>query len=174
MKIGTGGKFPLDQDVVEFAPYSPDDARHEAQSIAKRLGVTLEPSALELLVEACRPISRIATEMEKLSLLAVGRHHSGVKTMVRMPRASTIFALVNALGRQDPVRRRWPCSNWCCAAKENLPLTFLVPVVAIPPGADVAGGNHGRHQLVRGTHTGMGVPMWGSQANGQPDREAGF
>ena len=64
--------FSAIQNVVEFTPYSADDARREAQAIARPLGVTLEPASLELLVEALgADIARIATELEKLSLMAV-------------------------------------------------------------------------------------------------------
>ena len=66
--------FSAVKDTVELAPYSPEDARREAQSIVKRLGVAMEPAAMEMLVEALgADMARIATELEKLSLLSASR-----------------------------------------------------------------------------------------------------
>jgi DNA polymerase-3 subunit delta len=89
---------------VELQRYSPADARNETESLARKAGFRLEPAALDLLVEALgADIARIAVEIEKLSLYA-GQRPIGVDDVTALvpdARATTIFALVNALGRRD-------------------------------------------------------------------------
>ncbi len=57
-------------EVMELRRYSAQEARAEAQALARRASVTLDPSALELLVEAlAADMARISMEIEKLALL---------------------------------------------------------------------------------------------------------
>ena len=94
-------------EVVELKRYSVQDAREEAETLASRAGVRIDSDALDALVEAVgADVSRVAVEMEKLSLFAGGRTVGveDIAALVPDARASTIFVLVNALGRRD--RRR--------------------------------------------------------------------
>jgi DNA polymerase-3 subunit delta len=159
--------FSAVKDVVEFAPYSPDDARREAQSLAKRLNVTLEPSALELLVEALgADMARIATELEKLSLLSTGRAitEDDIQAMVPDARASTIFALVNALGRRDRARSL-AVLDTLCREGEYLPLALAFLSSQFRQALIAREANLKSSQQIQGHFTKMGVPMWGSRAD---------
>lgn len=162
--------FSAIRDVVEFEPYSPDDARHEAQAIAKRLRVVLEPSATEMLVEALgADISRIATELEKLSLLNTG-DTSGrpvtpddIQALVPDARASTIFALVNALGRRDRARAL-AVLDTLCREGEYLPLALSFLSSQFRQALIAREVNLRSSQQIQGHFTKLGVPMWGSRA----------
>jgi len=159
--------FGAIRDVVEFAPYSPDDARREAQSIAKKLGVTLEPPALELLVEAlAADIARIATELEKLSLLSLGRAVTpdDIQTMVPDARSSTIFALVNALGRRDRARSL-AVLDTLCREGEYLPLALAFLSSQFRQALIAREANLRSSQQIQGHFTKIGVQMWASRAD---------
>ena len=159
--------FSAVKDVVEFAPYSADDARREAQSTAKRLGVTMEPAAMELLVEALgADMARIATELEKLSLLSTGRAitEDDIQTMVPDARASTIFALVNALGRRDRARSL-AVLDTLCREGEYLPLALSFLSSQFRQALIAREANLRSSQQVQGYFTKMGVPMWSSRAD---------
>ena len=94
-------------DVVELARFRADEARSEAQALVKASGFAIDPEALDLLVEALgADIARIAVEIEKLSLFA-GARTVGLEDITALApdaRATTIFALVNALGRRNRVQ----------------------------------------------------------------------
>src|SRR2546427_994665 len=88
-------------DAVELRRFSMDDARAEAQALTKSSRVTIEPEALDLLVEALGvDVARIAVEIEKLSLFAAGRVISvdEISALVPDARSTTVFAMVGALG----------------------------------------------------------------------------
>ena len=94
-------------DVVELRKYSPHDARAEAERLIERAGCRMDQAALDLLVESLgADIARIAIEIEKLALFASGRviGVDDITALVPDARATTIFALVNALGRRDRAR----------------------------------------------------------------------
>jgi DNA polymerase-3 subunit delta len=159
--------FSSIRDVVELAPYSPDDARREAQSIAKRLNVTLEPAALELLVEALgADIARISTELEKLSLLATGRAITldDIQTMVPDARSSTIFALVNALGRRDRARSL-AVLDTLCREGEYLPLALAFLSSQFRQALIAREANLRSSQQIIGHFSRMGVAMWSTRAD---------
>src|ERR1035437_7480582 len=89
-------------EVVELRRYSSQDARSEAEALARRAGLHLDPAALDLLVEALgADIARIDVEIGKLALYAGNRLLTAEDIAALAPeaRATTIFALVNALGR---------------------------------------------------------------------------
>ena len=94
--------------VVEFRPYSPESARALAQKLAKESRLQLGLAELALLLEATGgDATRIAREVEKLSLLTDGQRKvtsEDIAALVPDARASTIFALVAALGRADRAR----------------------------------------------------------------------
>jgi len=58
-------------DTVELRRYPADEARGEAQILAKQAGISIDPEALSFLVEALgADVARIAVEIEKLRLYA--------------------------------------------------------------------------------------------------------
>src|SRR6185369_15653800 len=94
-------------DVVELQKYSVQETRVEAESLIRQAGFRMEPAALDLLIEALgAEIARVAVEIEKLALFA-GNRVIGVEDVTALvpdARATTVFALVNALGRRDRAR----------------------------------------------------------------------
>ncbi|MBV8846542.1 MAG: DNA polymerase III subunit delta [Bryobacterales bacterium] len=114
---------------VEFRRFSPEMARALAQSLARSLGVQLGLAELALLIEATGgEASRIAVEIEKLKLFAGDRKVTAEDIAALIPDAqtTTIFALVNALGRGDRIRAL-ECLDTLTRAGEYMPLalTFL-------------------------------------------------
>ena len=92
---------------VEFRPFSPEAARALAQSLARAASLQLGLAELALLLDATGgDASRIAVEIEKLKLLAGGRKVTAddIAALVPDAQATTIFALVAALGRGDRSR----------------------------------------------------------------------
>jgi DNA polymerase III subunit delta len=92
---------------VEFRRFTPEAARALAQNLAREKGVKLGLAELALLLEATgQEASRIATEMEKLSLFAKGRkiEAEDIAALVPDAQSTTVFALVAALGRGDRAR----------------------------------------------------------------------
>ena len=153
-------------DVVELQRYSPADARQEAEALVRKAGFRLDPAALDLLVEALgADIARIAVEIEKLSLFAGDRPVGvdDVTALVPDARATTIFALVNALGRRDR-SKALAILDTLTREGEYLPLAlaflstqFRMALVAREAGLKSAG------QVVQ-HFSKMGVPMWQSRA----------
>ncbi|HVV46810.1 MAG TPA: hypothetical protein VHC72_16470, partial [Bryobacteraceae bacterium] len=92
-------------EVVEFRRFTPEDARAELDRLAREMKITLEPAAAEALVEAlAADMGRIAVELEKLGLYGKPVTAEALPLLVPDARQSTIFALVNALGRRDRAR----------------------------------------------------------------------
>ena len=93
---------------VEFRPFSPEAARSLAQTLAKQAGLQLGLAELALLLDATGgDASRIAVEIEKLHLFTGGARKvtaEDIATLVPDAQATTIFALVAALGRSDRTR----------------------------------------------------------------------
>jgi len=113
-------------EVVELRRFSVRDARIEAETLARRAGLGIDDSALDALVEALgADVARIAIEVDKLSLFA-GTRQVGVddiSALVPDARASTIFVLVNALGRRDR-RRALEALDTLTREGEYLPLAL--------------------------------------------------
>jgi DNA polymerase III subunit delta len=91
--------------VVEFHPFTPESSRFLAQQVAKQLGVKIGGAELAALLDATGgDANRLASEMEKLALFA-GRERAIVMddlhALVPNSAQSTIFALVNTLGKRD-------------------------------------------------------------------------
>jgi DNA polymerase III subunit delta len=153
-------------DVVELRRYSSADARAEADSLARRAGFRIEPAALDLLVEALgADIARIAVEIEKLSLFAGARTVTvdDITALAPEARATTIFALVNALGRGDR-GRSLEILDTLTREGEYLPLAlaFLSTQFRMALTAREAGLKS--PQQIQGHFSRMGIPMWGSRA----------
>jgi DNA polymerase-3 subunit delta len=153
-------------DVVELKKYSPEDARREAESLIRQAGFRMEPAALDLLIEALgAEIARVAVEIEKLSLFA-GNRAIGVEDIAALvpdARATTIFALVNALGRRDRARALGILDT-LTREGEYLPLglAFLSTQFRMALVAREAGLKSS--QQIQGHFSRLGVPMWGSRA----------
>jgi DNA polymerase-3 subunit delta len=154
------------RDVVEFERFRSDAARSEAQVLVRAAGFAIEPEALEMLVEALgADIARIAVEIEKLSLFAAGRTVSmdDITNLVPDARATTIFALVNALGRRNRAQALGLLDT-LTREGEYLPLalTFLSTQFRLALAAKEA-GLRSSSQL-QGHFAKLGVPMWPSRA----------
>ncbi len=153
-------------DVVELVKFSSYEARQEAEGMARQAGFRIEPAALDLLVEALgADIARIAVEIEKLSLYAKDRAVGvdDITALVPDARATTIFALVNAMGRRDRARSL-EVLDTLTREGEYLPLAlaFLSTQFRMALVAREAGLKSSRQ--VQGHFSKMGVPMWGSRA----------
>ncbi len=153
-------------DVVELQKYGAQEARVEAESLVRKAGFHMDPAALDLLIEALgADIARVAVEIEKLSLFA-GNRVIGVDDITELvpdARATTIFALVNALGRRDRARSL-AILDTLTREGEYLPLAlaflssqFRMALVAREAGLKNSG-------QIQGHFSKMGVQMWGSRA----------
>jgi DNA polymerase-3 subunit delta len=126
----------------------------------------MDPAALDLLIEALgADIARVAVEVEKLSLFA-GNRVIGVDDITELvpdARATTIFALVNALGRRDRARSL-AVLDTLTREGEYLPLAlaFLSSQFRMALVAREAGLKNS--QQIQGHFSRLGVPMWGSRA----------
>ncbi len=93
---------------VEFKQFSPEAARGLAQTLAKQAGLQLGLAELALLLDATAgDVARIAIEIEKLRLYAGADRKvtaEDIAALVPDAQATTIFALVAALGRGDRTR----------------------------------------------------------------------
>jgi len=153
-------------DLVELRRFPSHEARAEAEALARRAGFRIDPAALDLLVEALgADVARIAVEIEKLSLYA-GTRVVGVDDIAALvpdARSTTIFALVNALGRRDRARAL-EFLDTLTREGEYLPLAlaflstqFRMALVAREAGLKSS-------QQVLGHFSRLGVQMWGSRA----------
>jgi DNA polymerase III subunit delta len=93
------------RDVVEFRQFTPESSRFLAQELAKKHRLKLAGAELAVLLETVAgDANRLAAEIEKLSLF-VGSERAvtmaDLQALVPYAAQSTIFALVNALGRRD-------------------------------------------------------------------------
>ena len=154
------------RDVVELRRYSNHDARQEAESLARRADLRIDSEILDLLVEALgADVARIAVEIEKLSLYAGNRAVSEDDIVALVPdaRASTIFALVNALGRRDRARAL-EALDTLSREGEYLPLAlaFLSTQFRMALAARDAGLKS--TQQIQSHFTRAGVAIWSSRA----------
>ena len=90
---------------VEFRHFTPESSRFLAQQLAKQHGLKLAGAELAALLDAVAgDANRLESEIEKLALF-VGRERpvtmDDLRTLVPNAAQSTIFALVNALGKRD-------------------------------------------------------------------------
>jgi DNA polymerase-3 subunit delta len=153
-------------DPVEFKRASADDARREATALARRAGLSIDPAMVDLLVEAlAADLTRIAVEVEKMALYTQGRPvtEEDLGLLVPDARATTIFALVGALGRRDR-SRSLEILDTLFRDGEYLPvaLSFLAAQFRAALVAKEAGLRS--PQQIQGHFARMGVQMWGSRA----------
>jgi len=151
-------------DVVEFRRFSADEARMELDRMARAAKIAIEPAAAEALVEAlAADVGRIAVELEKLRLYGKPITVDALPLLVPDARQSTIFALVNALGRRDRARSLDALDS-LVREGEYLPLalTFLAGqfrMALVAKEANLKGASQVQSHFQR-----AGVPMWGSRA----------
>ena len=151
-------------DVVEFKRFSQDEARMELDRLARAASLKLDPAAAEALVEAlAADVGRIAVEVEKLSLYGRPITVDDLPMLVPDARQSTIFALVNALGRRDRARSL-ETLDALVREGEYLPLalTFLATqfrMALVAKEANLRGASQVQSHFQR-----MGVQLWGSRA----------
>lgn len=152
-------------ELVEFRCFTPDGARTELDRIAKSLKLQIEPAAAEALVEAlAADVNRIAVELEKLALYGKPITAAELPSLVPDARESTIFALVNALGRRD---RSGALSALDALVREGeylpLALSFLATqfrMALVTKEANLRGAGQ-----VQGHFQKFGIAMWGSRAD---------
>lgn len=164
-------------NVVEFPPFTPAEARGLMNDMAKAQGIKLGPGASDYLVEATGSnASRIANELEKLSLLA-GKGGTITEEMIANmapdARETTIFALVAAMGRKD---RNQSLSILDTLVREGeylpLALAFLATqfrLALVAREANLKGAS-----AIQNHFSGRGVPMWRSRAEQVAQTAASF
>ena len=93
------------REVVEFRQFTPEASRFLAQQLAKTFQLRIGGGELAALLDSVAgDANRLAAEIEKLSLyVGTGRAVTmdDVRALVPNASQSTIFALVNALGKRD-------------------------------------------------------------------------
>jgi DNA polymerase III subunit delta len=152
--------------IVEFARLAPAQVKALATRRAKECGLSVGDAELDQLVEATGASALAAiNEIEKLSLhIGTGTVTAAdIEAMVPSARTTTIFALVNALGRRDRAAAL-DRLGILVSEGEYLPLAlsflgaqFRQALVAHEAGLKTAG-------QVQGHFSRMGVAMWPSRA----------
>lgn len=156
--------FGAISDVVEFRAFTSDEARMELDRIARAAGVRLDAAAAETLVEAlAADVARIAVEVEKLSLYGKPITVDDLALLVPDARQSTIFNLVNALGRRDRIRAL-AALDALVREGEYLPLalSFLATqfrMALVAKEQNLRGASQVQSHFQR-----VGIQMWGSRA----------
>jgi DNA polymerase-3 subunit delta len=151
-------------EVVEFRRFTVDEARMELDRIAKASNVRLDAEAAQALVEALgADVGRIAIELEKLALYGKPITADTLPLLVPDARQSTIFALVNALGRKDRARSL-DTLDALVREGEYLPLALTFLAGQFRMALVVKEANLKGAQQVQGHFAKSGVPMWGSRA----------
>lgn len=154
-------------EVVEFRPYSVESARQLAQNLAADAGLQLGLSELGLLVDSlASDASRIVNEIEKLRLY-VGANRKvtadDILQLVPNAQATTIFALVAALGRGD---RKKSLNHLDTLLREGeylpLALTFLATQFRLAMVAHEAGLRTA--QQIQSHFTRLGIRIWRDRA----------
>lgn len=152
---------------VEFPRLTPAEARQIAQRLSQKAGLPLEDAALDALVEALRADGmRIANEIEKLRL------HGGFQgpitaaqlaLLVPDSSVSTIFALVDALGRRDR-KAALEITDRLLRQGEYMPLalSFLAGLLRLAQAAREMGLR--TPQQVQNAFSRPGRPVWPSRA----------
>jgi len=155
-------------DVVEFRPYTVESSRRLAQDLAKEAGLQIGLSEIGLLVDSLAgDASRIANEIEKLRLYAGTNRKVTPDDLLRLvpnAQASTIFALVGALGRADR-KRSLESLDTLFREGEYLPLAlpFLATQFRLAMASNEAGLRTASQ--IQAYFSKQGIRMW-------PDRAA--
>jgi DNA polymerase-3 subunit delta len=153
-------------NVVEFARLTDSQLRALANQRAQDLSLRIGGGELELLIEAVGGSAQaLEIELEKLSHFCQGRPVTEADLELLTPQAqsTTIFALVNALGRRDR-REALDLLDQLLRAGEYLPLalSFLGTQIRQAMVAQESGLKSASQ--VQAHFSRMGVPMWPSRA----------
>ncbi len=154
-------------DVVELRPYTLESARRLAQDLAKEAGLQIGLAEIGLLVESlASDASRIANEIEKLRLYTSGTRKvtaDDILNLVPNAQASTIFALVGALGRGDR-KRALDSLDTLFREGEYLPLalTFLATQFRLALAARDSGLRSS--QQIQAQFSKAGIRIWRDRA----------
>jgi DNA polymerase III subunit delta len=152
---------------VEFRPFSPEAARAQAQTLAKQAGIQLGLAELAVLLEATGgDVARLAVEIEKLRLYAGTERKitaEDIAALVPDAAATTIFALVAALGRGDRARAL-QIMDTLARDGEYMPLalSFLATQFRLALAAREAGLRGA--QQIQAHFTKLGARMWPERA----------
>ena len=155
-------------DQVEFRPYSNEAARRLVQELVRESGLQIGIAEIGLLVEALGgDAARIANEIEKLRLYAGPSRKVTADDILRLvpnAYATTIFALVAALGRGDR-RRSLDSLDSLIKEGEYLPLalTFLATQFRLALAAQDAGLR--TSQQIQAHFTKQGIRIWRDRAD---------
>ncbi|HTR37418.1 MAG TPA: DNA polymerase III subunit delta [Bryobacteraceae bacterium] len=164
-------------DVVELRPYTLESARRLAQDLAAAAGLQIGLSELGLLVESlAADASRIASEIEKLRLYTSGTRKvtaDDILLLVPNAQASTLFALVGALGRGDR-KRSLDSLDTLLREGEYLPLalTFLATQFRLAMAAREA--NLRTSQQIQTHFSKEGIRIWRDRAEQVQQTVAAF
>lgn len=152
---------------VEFRPYTPESARRLAQDLARQSGLQIGLSEIGLLIEVLGgDAGRIASEIEKLRLFAGTSRKitaEDIRELVPNAQASTIFALVGAMGRGDR-KRSFESLEVLLREGEYLPLalTFLATQFRLAKVAQEA--NLRNANQIQAFFTKQGIRIWRDRA----------
>jgi len=160
--------FSCIPEVVEFRPYTVESARLLAQKLAGDVLLQLGLSEVGLLVDSlAADASRIVNEIEKLSLYVGAQRKvtaDDILQLVPNAQATTIFALVAAIGRGD---RKRSLSHLDTLLREGeylpLALTFLATQFRLAMVAHEAGLRTA--QQIQGHFTKLGIRIWRDRAD---------
>lgn len=154
-------------DVVELKRFSPDDARLQLQAFAKQRNLKIDADASAMLVESLgADVARMETELEKLALYIPDPRTITAEDIINLipdARTSTIFVLVNALGRGDRARALSSLDALC---RENEYLPLALAFLSTQFRQALAAQNAGLRsaQQVQTFFSRAGVNMWGGRA----------
>jgi DNA polymerase-3 subunit delta len=163
--------------VVEFQRYSPDAARRLAAQLAKERKLRIGSDELELLTEVLAgDAARIAAEIEKLSLYAGTDREvteEDIQNLTPNAKASTIFALVAAIGRRD---RAASLESLDVLVREGeyLPLALSFLSTQFRQALVAKEAKIGGASRVQAWFTKQGTPMWRSRAEQVAQTAAAF
>lgn len=152
---------------VEFRAFSPEAARAVAQVLAKQAGLQLGLAELAILLEATAgDVAKIAVEIEKLSLYTGNSRKvtaADIAELVPDAQATTIFVLVNALGRGDRMRALQTLDT-LSKSGEYMPLalTFLATQFRMALAAREAGLRNASQ--IQAHFTKLGARIWPERA----------
>jgi DNA polymerase-3 subunit delta len=154
-------------EVVELRPYTLESARRLAQDLAREAGLQIGLAEIGLLVESlAADAGRIANEIEKLRLYTGAARKVTADDILRLvpnASASTIFALVGALGRGDR-KRALDSLDTLLREGEYLPLalTFLATQFRLAMAARDSGLKSS--QQIQAQFSQQGIRIWRDRA----------
>lgn len=159
--------FACIPEVVEFRPYTVESARQLTQDLANEAGLQIGLSEVGLIVDSlAADASRIVNEIEKLRLYVGANRKVTADDILRLvpnAQATTIFALVSALGRGDR-KRSLGHLDTLLREGEYLPLalTFLATQFRLAMVAHEAGLRSS--QQIQAHFTKLGIRVWRDRA----------